>query len=56
MTKKEKKKKNVQRKHIGIKNLQKKKKTCLKAHSLVYYCLGFENVLECESMVRIKPL
>lgn len=41
----------------NIKNLQKKKKkTCLKAHSLVYYCLGFENVLECESMVRIKPL
>ena len=35
---------------------KKKKKTCLKAHSLVYYCLGFENVLECESMVRIKPL
>lgn len=57
MTKKEKKKKKkVQRKHIGIKNLQKKKNTCLKAHSLVYYCLGFENVLECESMVRIKPL
>lgn len=26
MTKKEKKKKKVQRKHIGIKNLQKKKK------------------------------
>lgn len=52
---KRKKKKKVQRKHIGIKNLQKKK-TCLKAHSLVYYCLGFENVLECESMVRIKPL
>lgn len=57
MTKKEKKKRSREN-HIGIKNLQKKKKKNLpeSTHSLVYYCLGFENVLECESMLRIKPL
>lgn len=56
MTKKEKKKRSREN-HIGIKNLQKKKKNLPEStHSLVYYCLGFENVLECESMLRIKPL
>lgn len=54
MTKKEKKKKGPEKTYRDQKLT--KKKTCLKAHSLVYYCLGFENVLECESMVRIKPL
>lgn len=57
MTKKEKKKKGPEKTYRDQKlTKKKKKKTCLKAHSLVYYCLGFENVLECESMVRIKPL
>lgn len=55
MTKKEKKKK-VQRKPYRDQKLTKKKNLPESTHSLVYYCLGFENVLECESMLRIKPL
>ena len=47
------KKKKVQRKYIGIKNLKKKKNLPESTQSLVYYCLGFENVLVREFMLRI---
>ena len=50
------KKKKVQRKPYRDQKLTKKKNLPESTHSLVYYCLGFENVLECESMLRIKPL